>query len=411
MKKENQISETNEKVNESQLSHSMQKRIDRQKKNEKIKREEQLGKVIGIVVALAIVAGIGYCIATQVIKESKKVTASNDYSAGISEEGLIEGVNASSVTSVPSDYASISVPSSEVEYTDEMWNEEMSSQLENHKVLNTESTAEIKDSDKVNIDYVGSIDGVEFDGGNTNGAGSDLTIGSGQFIPGFEDQLIGHKTGENFDINVTFPEDYGNADLSGKDAVFNITVNGIYETGVFDDAFVAENLVAYANTVDEYREYLANKNYETKLQTYIETYLNDNTTVSSYPKKFLKALKSVQKYSDQQSYEYMNQMYISYYGQGYSTFEEYTGMSEEEYDESLDEKCKETEKTALICQTIAEKEGITATEDDVKAYVAETMGSEDSYDSQVETYGINYLKQMVIQKKVINFCKEKATVQ
>ena len=411
MENENQITETNEKANAAEVSKSKQKRIDRQKKNEKLKREEQLGRVIGILVALLIVAGIGYCIAAQIIKESKKVSASNDYSAELTDEGLISGVDASSIVSLPSDYASITVPGSEVEYTDEQWEEEKQKQLDNHKVLNSESAADIQDGDKVNIDYVGSIDGVEFDGGNSNGEGADLTIGSGQFIPGFEDQLIGHKCGEVFDIDVTFPEEYGSQELAGKDAVFNVTINGIYETGVFDDAFVAENLVAYAETVDGYRQYLADKEYENKLQSYVETYLSDNTTVSSYPKKYLKALKSVQKFGDQQSFEYMNQMYMSYYGQGYSTFEEYTGMSEEEYDASLDDTCKETEKTALLCQAIAKKEGMTATDEDVKAYVAEITGSEDNYDSQVETYGLPYLKQMVLQEKATDFCVNNAVVQ
>lgn len=411
MKEENQITETTENAGNAEVSKSKQKRIERQKKNEKAKRDEQLGKVIGIVVVLAIIAGIGYCIVAQLIKESNKITASNDYSAGINADGLIEGVNASSTVTIPSDYSYISVPSSELEYTDDMWNEEIEKQLDNHKVLNNESTADIADGDKVNIDYVGSIDGVEFEGGNTNGAGSDLTIGSGQFIPGFEEQLIGHKNGENFDINVTFPEEYSSADLAGKDAVFNITVNGIYEKGTFDDAFVAENLVAYADTVEGYRQYLADKEYESNLKSFVVDYLNENTTVNSYPKKYLKNLKCVQKYSDQQSYEYMNQMYMSYYGQGYSTFEEYTGQTADEYDASLDETCKETEKTALIYQAIAEKEGMSATDDDVKAYVEESTGSADNYDSQVELYGINYLKQKVLEKKAIDFCINGAVVQ
>lgn len=411
MENEKQINEQSKNAEKAGVSKSQQKRIDRKQKNEKAKRDEQLGKVISIVAVLLILAGIGYSIASYAIKESNKIEASNDYSAGLTKDGLVEGVNVSSIVTLPTDYASISVPASEVEYTDEMWNEEIDTQLENHKVLNSESEAEIKDGDKVNIDYVGSIDGVEFEGGNSQGAGADLTIGSGQFIPGFEDQLIGHKNGEVFDIDVTFPEEYGSADLAGKDAVFNVTVNGIYEKGVFDDDFVAENLKAYADTVDGYREYLAKKEYDNKLQTYVKDYLSENTTISSYPKKYLKNLKSVQKYSDQQSYEYMNQMYMSYYGQGYSSFEEYTGQTEEEYDESLDEKCKDTEKTVLLYQAIAEKEGMTISDDDVKAYVKDLTGSEDSYDSQVESYGEAYLKQMAREKKVIDFCVNNAVVQ
>lgn len=95
--------------------------------------------------------------------------------------------------------------------------------------LNTDTSLTVEDGDTVNIDYVGTIDGVEFDGGNTNGSGADLEIGSGTYIDDFEEQLIGHNVGETVEVVVTFPEDYGNEDLNGKEAVFTTTINGIYE--------------------------------------------------------------------------------------------------------------------------------------------------------------------------------------
>ncbi len=97
------------------------------------------------------------------------------------------------------------------------------------KELLKDTSLEVKDGDKVNIDYVGKVDGVEFEGGNTNGMGADLTIGSGSYIDDFEDQLIGAHPGDTVEVNVTFPENYGNEELNGKDAVFTVTVNGIYE--------------------------------------------------------------------------------------------------------------------------------------------------------------------------------------
>ena len=93
----------------------------------------------------------------------------------------------------------------------------------------TDTSLTVEDGDTVNIDYVGSIDGVEFDGGNTNGAGTDLPIGSGLYIDDFEEQLIGAHPGDTVEVNVTFPEDYGNEELNGKDAVFEVVINGIYE--------------------------------------------------------------------------------------------------------------------------------------------------------------------------------------
>lgn len=73
------------------------------------------------------------------------------------------------------------------------------------------------------------MDGVAFDGGSTNGAGTDLTIGSGSYIDDFEEQLIGHQEGDEVTVEVTFPEDYGNEELNGKDATFEVTINQIYD--------------------------------------------------------------------------------------------------------------------------------------------------------------------------------------
>ena len=93
----------------------------------------------------------------------------------------------------------------------------------------TDTSLTVESGDTVNIDYVGTVDGVEFEGGSTNGSGADLEIGSGSYIDGFEDQLIGAHPGDTVDVTVTFPEDYGVDELNGKEAVFTVTVNGIYE--------------------------------------------------------------------------------------------------------------------------------------------------------------------------------------
>lgn len=95
---------------------------------------------------------------------------------------------------------------------------------------NTDSSLEVTDGNKVNIDYVGKIDGVAFDGGSTDGKGTDLVIGSGtSYIDNFEEQLIGAHPGDKVEVTVVFPDDYQAADLAGKEAVFDVTVNGIYE--------------------------------------------------------------------------------------------------------------------------------------------------------------------------------------
>ena len=93
----------------------------------------------------------------------------------------------------------------------------------------TDSSLEVKDGDTVNIDYVGKIDDVAFDGGSTDGNGTDLVSGSGSYIDNFEEQLIGAHPGDKVEVKVTFPDDYQATDLAGKEAVFDVTVNGIYE--------------------------------------------------------------------------------------------------------------------------------------------------------------------------------------
>ena len=106
---------------------------------------------------------------------------------------------------------------------------EEDSQESGSSTLSADTSLTVKDGDTVNIDYVGSIDGVEFDGGSTNGQGTDLTIGSGLYIDDFEEQLIGSHPGDTVDVNVAFPEDYNAEDLRGKDALFVVTINGIYQ--------------------------------------------------------------------------------------------------------------------------------------------------------------------------------------
>ena len=95
--------------------------------------------------------------------------------------------------------------------------------------LNMDTELVVENGDKVNIDFVGSIDGVEFAGGNTRGMGTDVVIGAHKFIGDFEEQLIGHAVGESVDVVVTFPKNYSAEDLAGKEAVFVTKINGIYK--------------------------------------------------------------------------------------------------------------------------------------------------------------------------------------
>ncbi|MFT3985940.1 MAG: FKBP-type peptidyl-prolyl cis-trans isomerase [Lachnospiraceae bacterium] len=392
-----------------QLSLSKQKRLEREKKRVKNKREKLIWKIAGIVLAVLLVGLIVAAIAQTIYFSANSVTASSDYSAQLTDDGFIKDVNASSNITL-ADYKTITVPLSEVEYSDDSVEADIQTQLDNYPNLSMESGDLIADGDKISIDFVGTVDGEEFEGGS--GEDYDLTIGSNSFVDDFEQQLIGHGVGESLTVDVTFPADYQTVDLAGKDASFAVTVNGIYEASVFDDAFVQKNLSSYADTAEGYREYLKETNYETNLDQWLASYLIKHTSVTSYPKDYLNNLKSTQKYTDQSTYEYMNQFYTSYTGSpAYTSFTQYTGMSQGEYDISLIDTCKAIEKEAMIYQAILETEGVTVTEDDYKAYLTETSGSADSYDTQVEQYGKGYAIQNMVRIKALEIVKGYATVQ
>ncbi|MBR6452174.1 MAG: FKBP-type peptidyl-prolyl cis-trans isomerase [Lachnospiraceae bacterium] len=394
-----------------ELSMSKQRKAERAKKRAADKREKLIWKSAFIAVSVIIAALICVGIGREIYKKATSVTPSSDYSAQLTDNGTIKGVSAKDIVTLP-EYKNVTAPLSEIEYDDASVDEEIEGVLSSHQVLNTETKEKIKDGDKVAIEYVGTVDGVAFEGGSTNGSPTDLTIGSGSYIDDFEQQLIGHGVGDEVTVNVTFPEEYGNEELNGKDAQFDVTIDGIYENPEFTDEFVKENLSDKASTVAEYRQYVKDSHYEENLEKWVETYLKDHSEVKSYPKAYLKNLKQTRKYTDQQSFEMMNQMAMSYYGSAmYETFEDYIQMPEAEYDRNLTDECKETEKEDLIYQAILETEGITLTEADYRAYLKETEGSEETFESRVSEYGLGFVMKDFVKIKALEIAKKGVTVQ
>ena len=147
-------------------------------------------------------------------------------------------------------YKGLEVPKAKPEVTEKEIDAEIDRMADSVSRLQTAERA-AREGDTANIDFEGFIDGVAFDGGK--GDGFDLKLGSGQFIPGFEDQVVGMNAGEERDINVTFPEDY-HADMAGKDAVFHVKLNSVKETirPELDDEFVKD--VSEFDTMDELRK-------------------------------------------------------------------------------------------------------------------------------------------------------------
>lgn len=153
-------------------------------------------------------------------------------------------------------YKGVKVEAADLTVTDEEINEQIEKERENSARTITVDDRAVKDKDITTLDFEGFVDGVAFEGGK--GTDYPLTIGSGSFIPGFEEQLIGAEIGKETEVKVTFPEDYHAADLAGKEAVFKCTIKGIQEKELpeLDDEFASE--VSTFDTLAEYREDVKN---------------------------------------------------------------------------------------------------------------------------------------------------------
>ncbi len=393
-------------MEENTVSKSKQKREERAKSVAKQKRVSLILRIIGIVVAVAIVALIGWGVASVIIKEMNTINPNGDYSALLDDNGYIKNVRALDYVTL-CDYKNIEVPSSEVNYTDEEFKDVIKQNLEAHQVLEKEGT--VKDGDKVNIDYVGKIDGVEFEGGNSGGNGYDLTIGSGQFIEGFESQLIGHKVGEKVLVNVTFPEDYNNADVAGKPAQFDVDIHGIYVDPKYDDDFVCAYYPDMGSTVEEYEKTLRQQYYDGQLEAYVNNYLTENSTVNKFPRKYLKNVEETTKFSDVQSYQYMTQMY-SQYGMDMGTFADYIGKTDEEYTADIIDRAQKFFKVDLVYQAVVESEGNFTAEEE-ESIIRELYEDDESYNSFLETYGKGYLMKQALKKKAVDTAVKTAKVK
>lgn len=390
----------------SEISKSKAKREERKKEVAKSRRQKRTVKIVGYTVAAAILLVIVFAIGKQIYLSAIRTTSSTDYSKGLTADGKINGVDAASVLNLV-DFENISVPADEVKATAEEVDKEIESVLEQHKELSTDESLTIADGDVVNIDYVGTIDGVEFEGGNSNGAGYDLTIGSGSFIDDFEQQLIGHKPGEEITVEATFPEDYGDEAVDGKDAIFAVTIHGIQKTPELTDTFVAENLAETeeVSTVAEYRAKIEDKFYKEHLEDFLTNYIIENSSVTAYPKDYLKAVKAVTKHDDENMLSYYQQMFAS---SNMTAFENLWDLRDDsisdelKYELELNTRAKEATKEHLVYQAIFEKAGLTL---DMEAHYAELTESngEDYVTNMKETYGEGYMAQGQIREAVVDY--------
>ena len=310
----------------------------------------------------------------------------------IAENGFIKEVDTAAVELV--DYKSLVIPADQHTPDEDAVAAYMNYQLPSQNLYE----GVVYDGATLNIDYVGYIEGIPFSGGDTNGMGTEVTIGVTQYIDDFLQQLVGHEVGETFDIEVTFPDDYGKQDLAGKDATFMITINYIVEPIAakdLTDEIVAEKfgdqgIETVEQLREESREYLASS----MIGNYIYTEIFGKSNVETVPQtaidfqtEYIILSTSLQAESYGLTFEEM----LSYYGMG--TKDEFL----EYYAETIENSAKEI----CITQAIAEKEGIVVEKADIEEY----FGGE-NYKSVEQIYGANFVKFLVLQGKTLDYLTE-----
>ncbi len=276
----------------------------------------------------------------------------------------------------------------------------------NARMLTVEDRA-AADGDTAVIDFEGFVDGVAFEGGK--GENYSLRLGSGSFIPGFEDQVIGHKTGEEFDINVTFPEEYGAENLAGKAAVFKIKLHEIKvkELPVLDDEFVKD--VSEFNTVDEYKEdvkkHLTERREaqeDNKVENALINALLENTTVD-IPQCMID--NEVDGYVRDYEYRLRSQ------GGSLDMYFKYTGMTMEQLRENFKADAEKQVKTRLALGKVAKSEKLKALKKDLDAEYKKIASG---YNVDVETVKTSIpaesISEDIVLRKAVDFIKENAVI-
>lgn len=319
-----------------------------------------------------------------------------DYSSIFDENGYVAGVTASDYITLPEDLGlTLSDEANTVS------DEDVADYINENIMVNYTETQEVTDraaadGDTVNIDYVGTVDGVEFDGGSAEGY--DLPLGSGTFIDGFEEQIVGHTPGESFDVTVTFPEDYRATDLAGKEAVFATTLNYISEsvTPELTDDFVKENLNESLglDSVETLNTYISDMLLFSQQTNELYSQLSEKLTVEGeVPAELTKYFEDY--------YLSSPYLYAQMYGVSLDEFMQANGYdSAAAYLESSRTYIDGAIQQTLALQALAEKYGITCPTETLENQFQEYFGSSD-ISSYVNLYGENYLKRSILSNLVM----------
>ena len=268
----------------------------------------------------------------------------------------------------------------------------------------------VEEGDTVNLDYAGSVDGVAFAGGTAQG--QTLTIGSHQFIPGFEEQMVGMQIGEEKDLNVRFPDEYHAEELKGKDAVFHVKVNGIQKTEVpdLDDDFAAD--ISEFDTFKAYKENIVKE---------LTDRINKNNDVAAENALVEKAAENAQidipeaMIDDQADYMVREMaMRMSYQGLRMEDYLKYTGQTMDGVKQMYKPEAEKRVRVELVIEAIRKAENIEPSEADIEKAIAEQaeqMGQEaETFKKNLTEEQKGYLKDNAAIRLVLDLLKKDAKI-
>jgi trigger factor len=305
------------------------------------------------------------------------------------------------------EYKDLGIEKEDSEVKDEEIQEEIDRVRNQHGQLVSSDKEVVEEGDFVIIDFEGKKDGEKFPGGSAEEYS--LEIGSNTFIPGFEEQLIGAKVGEELELNVTFPEDYNAEDLAGEEVIFDVKVKEIKqkELSELDDEFAKE--VSDYETFDKYRESI-----EERLQKSKE----DNTQREYENKLIEKVSKNAEiDVPNKMVEEELNKMFqnfaqsVSQQGMEVEDYLNYTGTDENGWKEQNREAAENRTRSNLVLETIAEKEGIEISDEEIEEQVNEIAENNDQDPEQIKAFlqmqgQLDSLKDGLKMQKTIDYLKE-----
>ena len=308
------------------------------------------------------------------------------------------------------EYKGVAVEKNVEKVTDEAVDARIQNDVERASTTQDVTDRAVENGDIVNLDYAGSVDGVAFEGGTAQG--QSLTIGSGMFIPGFEEQMVGMNIGEERDLSVKFPEQYHADNLAGKDAVFHVKVNGI-QTKVrpeLDDDFAAD-----VSEFDTFEAYKANivadleKNAADRAEASLEDALVQKVVDAAdcdIPDAMIQ--------DEITTMLREMEMRMMYQGIRFEDYLKYTGQTLDQVRENYKPEAANRVKTQLVLEAVAKAENIVPTDEDVDETIADQAKrvnrDVEEFKASLSEQQKEYLKETAGIKKVIDFLKANAVI-